>query len=160
MAGAPPQIDAKGPSDYLAAMSKQIFQSGMSWKVVEAKWPGICAALHDFDADWLATLSDADLSALMADTRLIRNRAKLEALRANAQTLLDLGAEYGGFKNYLQRHGDFEATVKDLRRRFKFLGDSGAYVFLYIVKEPVPDYDTWCASRGRVHHAHGEAAGG
>jgi hypothetical protein len=42
--------------------------------------------------------------------------------------------------------------VKDLRKRFKFMGDSGCFIFLYVVGEPVPSYDDWCASRGREHH--------
>jgi hypothetical protein len=30
-----------------------------------------------------------------------------------------------------------------MKKRFKFLGDSGAYIFLYTVKEKVPDYHEW-----------------
>ena len=59
-----------------------------------------------------------------------------------------------GFKNYLQSHGGFEETVKDLRKRFKFMGDSGSFIFLYVIGEPVPSYDDWCKSRGREHHGH------
>jgi hypothetical protein len=39
--------------------------------------------------------------------------------------------------------------VKDLRKRFSFLGDFGAYYFLYVVKEPVPDYHAFRGSRGQ-----------
>ena len=77
-----------------------------------------------------------------------RNVRKIEATVRNAQTMCELEAEYGSFRDYLQSHGDFEATVKDLRKRFSFLGDFGAYVFLYIVKEPVPDYHAFRVSRG------------
>src|SRR5207237_864961 len=45
-----------------------------------------------------------------------------------------------------------ESTLADLRRQFKDLGDTGAYYFLWVVGEPVPSYDEWCASRGRSHH--------
>ena len=34
---APDQIEPASLGDYLEVMSKAIFQSGMSWKVVEAK---------------------------------------------------------------------------------------------------------------------------
>jgi hypothetical protein len=37
-----------------------------------------------------------------------------------------------------------------MRKRFKFLGDFGAFYFLYVVGEPVPEYEVWCASRGRT----------
>jgi len=149
--GAPQQIDPQGPSDYLAVMSKAVLQTGMSWTLIDKKWTGILAAFHDFDAEYVATLGDEDMSRLMQDTRVIRNRPKLEAIRENARRILDLDDQHGTFKAYLESFGDFELTVKDLRKRFKFLGDSGAYVFLYIVRQPVPAYDDWCASRGRTH---------
>jgi 3-methyladenine DNA glycosylase Tag len=148
--GAPPQVDASGASDYLAVMSKSVFQTGMSWTVVEAKWLGIVEALHGFDAERVASLGDAEIGFLMQDARVIRNRSKLEAVRDNARMLLDLEDQYGSVGAYLRSQGDFEATVKDLRRRFRFLGDMGAFHFLYVVKEPVPSYDEWCASRGRA----------
>jgi hypothetical protein len=33
--------------------------------------------------------------------------------------------------------------VKDLRKQFKFVGDMGAYHFLWIVSEEVPPYEEW-----------------
>ena len=30
-----------------------------------------------------------------------------------------------------------------MRNRFKFLGDMGIYYFLWVVSEPVPDYEEW-----------------
>src|SRR5207253_8435203 len=92
----------------------------------------------------------AEIEALMADTCVIRNRAKLEGTVDNAQTLLELDAEHGGFRRYLRSHDGFEATVADLKRQFRFLGDTGAYYFLYVVGEEVPPHDEWSAThRGR-----------
>jgi hypothetical protein len=34
---------------------------------------------------------------------------------------------------YLRSHRGFEETVADLRRQFRFIGDSGAYHFLWSV---------------------------
>ena len=84
----------------------------------------------------------------MGDERVIRSRSKIEATIANAETMLELDEEHKGFKRYLRCHNDFEATVKDLRKRFKFLGDHGAYRFLWIVGEKVPAYQDWAHSRG------------
>ena len=84
----------------------------------------------------------------MGDERVIRSRSKIEATIANAETMLELDEEHKGFKRYLRCHNDFEATVKDLRKRFKFLGDHGAYRFLWIVGEEVPSYQDWAHSRG------------
>ena len=85
---------------------------------------------------------------LLEDDRVIRSRSKIEATVANAETMLELDEEYGSFRRYLRGHDDFEALVKDLRKRFKFLGDHGAYRFLWIVGERVPSWDEWSASRG------------
>ena len=149
---APQQIEPQSLADYLAVMCKAVFHSGMSWAVVEAKWPDITAAMHDFDPVAIAFLSEKDLDALAQDKRVIRNRRKLAAIVKNAQAMRDLEAEHGSFQGYLRSHGGFEPTVKDLRKRFGFLGETGAYYFLYVVGEDVPSYEEWCASRGRQPH--------
>ncbi len=150
--GAPEQIQPKVLGDYLDVMSQSVFQSGMSWRVVKAKWPTTREAFHNFDALAVASMSGAEMTALQKDTRVIRNARKLEAVQENARTMIELDEQYKGFRNYLQSHGGFEETVKDLRKRFKFMGDSGCFIFLYVVGEPVPSYEDWCKSRGREHH--------
>ena len=130
-------------------MSKAVFQSGMSWKVIENKWPGIREAMRDFDADAVATLSERDIDALVQDTRVIRNRRKLEAIAGNAMRMVELNNEHGSFRDYLRSHEDFDALVKDLRRQFRFLGETGCYFFLYVAGEEVPPYEEWRASRGK-----------
>ncbi len=149
---APQKIEPQSLADYLEVMCKAVFQSGMSWAVVKAKWPDIKAAMHDFDPVAIAFLSEKELDELAQDKRVIRNRRKLAAIVKNAQTMRDLEEEHGSFQNYLRSHGGFEATVKDLRKRFSFLGETGIYYFLYVVNEDVPAYEEWCASRGRQPH--------
>jgi 3-methyladenine DNA glycosylase Tag len=108
---APAQIIPRSANDYLDVMSKAVFQSGISWRVVEAKWPSTRKAFHDFDVRRVASLSERDLDALAADTRVIRNRKKLEAIAGNAARMLELEAEHGSFKKYLRSCGPFEETV-------------------------------------------------
>lgn len=146
---APQQIQPNSLGDYLEVMSKAIFQTGISWQVVNNKWPGIREAFHNFDHRAVASFTEDNLAELCQDTRVIRNRRKIEAIIDNARLMLDLEEEHAGFQSYLRSHGDFEACVADLRKRFKFLGDTGAFYFLYVVGEQVPDYEDWCASRGR-----------
>jgi len=143
---APGRITPQTPGDYLEVMSKVVFQSGMSYKIVESKWPGIRAAFHDFNADRVARMTPSEIDQLTEDTSVIRNRRKLEAVVANAQKILELEAEFGGFQKYLRSHGDFVSLVKDLRNQFKFLGEMGCYYYLYVVGEEVPDHEKWQAS--------------
>ena len=145
--GAPKQIEPKSLGDYLEVMSKSVFQTGISWRVVENKWAGIREAFRGFDAQAVASMGERDIDKLAGDTRVIRNRRKLEAIVENANRLLQLEAEHGSFRNYLRSHGGFEAKVKDLKKQFKFLGETGSYVFLYIVGEQVPPHEEWEASR-------------
>jgi 3-methyladenine DNA glycosylase Tag len=142
---APKQIRPGSLNDYLAVMSKAVFQSGMSWKVVESKWPGITAALHGFDIHRVANLTPPELDELAKDERVIRNRRKLEAIINNARQMLALDREYGSFQRYLRSHGDFEATLQAMRRDFKFMGPTGVYFFLYVVGEPVPPHEEFRA---------------
>lgn len=142
----PERIEPKRLGDYLETMSKSVLQAGISWKVVDAKWPGIRDAFRGFDAETVANLGEADLDELTGDTRVIRNRRKLEAIVHNARTMLDLEEKYGGFRDYLRSHEDFYAAAADIRKQFKFLGDMGCYHFMWVVGEDVPPYEEWRAT--------------
>ncbi len=145
-----PKIENASLDDYLEVMSKVVFQSGISWRVVNAKWDGISEGFRGFDVGAVVTMSDDDLDELAQDTKMIRNRRKLGAIVHNAQRIVDLDAEHGDLQGYLRSHGDFEATVKDLRKQFKFVGDVGCYHFLYVVCEEVPTPEEWmCAQEAK-----------
>ena len=135
--GPPEKINPQSLNDYLEIMSKSVFQSGMSWKVIENKWLGTKEAFHGFDVETVADLHEKDVEDLMQDTRVVRNFRKLNAIVYNAQKMLDLDKEHGTFKNYLRSHGGFDETLKAIRKDFKFMGPTGIYVFLYIVGEDV-----------------------
>ena len=81
---APTLIEIKSLGDYLEVMSKAVFQTGISWKVVESKWPQLREAMRNFDIDSVATRSTDDLEELAQYTRVIRNRRKLAAIVHNA----------------------------------------------------------------------------
>ena len=145
---APERIEPQTLGDYLEVMSRSVFQSGISWRVVEAKWPDIRDAFRGFDAEAVASLTEPDIDELATDKRVIRNRRKLAAIAGNARRMVELEEEHGSFRDYLRSHDDFDERVKDLRKQFKFVGEMGAYHFLWVVGDEVPDYETWCASRG------------
>ncbi len=138
---APEKIEPKSLDDYLDVMSKTVFQSGMSWRVIESKWPGTREAFRGFDAQAVADMTLQDIDELAKDTRVIRNRRKLEAVVGNANRMIELEKEHGSFKNYLRSHGDFKSTVAAMRKDFKFLGEMGSYFFLYVVGEEVPPHE-------------------
>ena len=145
--GTPPErIKIEALGDYLEVMSKAVFQSGMSWKVVESKWESTREAFNNFDIEKVANLTPFDLEELAKDTRVIRNRRKLQAIADNAKKMLDLESEYGNFQKYLRSHGNFDSTLKQIRKDFKFMGPTGIYYFLYVVGEEVPPHDEFEAT--------------
>ncbi len=58
---APTQIEIKSLSDYLEVMSKAVFLTGISWKVVVPKWPQLREAMRNFVIDSVPTRSTDDL---------------------------------------------------------------------------------------------------
>jgi 3-methyladenine DNA glycosylase Tag len=147
MQGPPPQIKPKDLDDYLEQLSKGVFQAGISWRVVDAKWPGIKSAFKDFGTERVARMSDRDIDKLAEDPRMIRSRPKIAAVVHNAQVLLDLERD-GGFRKHLRSFDEYEDLATDLKKRFKFVGDSGAYHFLWTVSHPVPDWRKWAKAHG------------
>lgn len=84
------------PDDrWLSAMAQWIFRAGISWQVVEAKWPGIEEAFGGFQIGPLSMMDDDRLDALLADRRVIRAGAKILAIRDNAAFLRQVGG-FGG----------------------------------------------------------------
>jgi 3-methyladenine DNA glycosylase Tag len=137
----PEQVNPDSLDVYLEVMSKAVFQSGMSWKVVEAKWPGIQEAFLGFDVGKVAALSPFDIEELAKDKRVIRNRRKLEAIVHNARQILALDEEYGSFQEYLRSQEEFDGTLKRMKKDFKFMGPTGVYYLLYVTGEAVPPHD-------------------
>ena len=135
--GPPEKITPKSLNDYLEIMSKSVFQSGMSWKVIENKWPETREAFHGFDVRTVANFNELDIEELTKDTHVVRNYRKLVAVVSNALKMLELQEEYGSFQKYLRSHGGFDETLNAIRKDFKFMGPTGIYVFLYVVGEDV-----------------------
>jgi len=139
--GPPEKITPQSLNDYLEIMSKSVFQSGMSWKVVESKWPSTKEAFRGFEIETVANFHEKNIDDLTSDTRVIRHYRKLAAIVFNAKKILELDKEHGSFQQYLRSHGSFDATLKAIHKDFKYMGPSGTYVFLYIIGEDVIPHD-------------------
>jgi len=68
-------------------LSLEAFQSGLSWITILRRRPGFRAAFADFKIATVAEFTDTDRERLLADTGIIRNRAKIDATLANARVL-------------------------------------------------------------------------
>ena len=139
----PVRIKPTKLADYFEVLSKAVFEAGMSWEIIEAKWPGFREAFDGFDAEKVAAYTPDDLDRLMADTRIVRNGRKVEATIHNAKAMLEIEREFGSFGKYLEAKRPFESQAADLRKRFKHVGAFGVYYFLYVVGEEVPPHEEY-----------------
>ncbi|WP_118135754.1 DNA-3-methyladenine glycosylase I [Oceanicella sp. SM1341] len=80
---------------WLSTMARCLFQAGFNWQVIEARWPGFEAAFGGFDPARVAMYHDAEMDRLLADSRIVRNGAKLAAVTANAGFLRAIAQEHG-----------------------------------------------------------------
>ncbi|HEY4020770.1 MAG TPA: DNA-3-methyladenine glycosylase I [Pseudonocardiaceae bacterium] len=71
-------------------LSLEGFQSGLSWITILRKRPGFRQAFADFDPKVVAEFTEVDVERLMADTGIVRNRAKILAAIKNAKAVLAL----------------------------------------------------------------------
>jgi 3-methyladenine DNA glycosylase Tag len=139
-------------ADYLETMSRAVFTAGMGAAVIDRKWAGTVEAFDGFDPAAVAAYTPADVERLLGDDRIVRNRKKVEATVHNAGELMVVEREFGGIRPYLDSFADTEDLIADLHRRFRFLGESVARMFLYAVAFREKEQEAWA----REHF--GEAA--
>ncbi len=123
------------------------FQAGLSWLVVLRKREAFQAAFHQFDPAKVARFDDDDVERLMAEPRIIRARAKIQATIQGARIYLDMQQAGQAFSTYIwslaggkpiQNTGPVPASTvlsekisKDLKQRgFKFVGPVIVYAWL------------------------------
>lgn len=81
-------------------LSLECFQSGLSWATILRKRDAFRAAFHEFDPDTVAAFGPADIARLLADSGIVRNRAKILATINNAAATQALRAE-GGLADFI-----------------------------------------------------------
>jgi DNA-3-methyladenine glycosylase I len=128
-------------------LTLEAFQSGLSWITILRKRPAFRQAFAGFSMKKVAAFDDADVERLLADTGIVRNRAKIEAAISNARAALDLP---GGLAKLLWSFApeprpsrpatraqvpsstpESVALAKDLKKRgFKFVGPTTAYALM------------------------------
>jgi len=139
----PERIENPTLADYLAVLSRAIFQAGLSWKMIESRWDDYLRLFDGFDPVLVAHYGEGDVERILADGGVVRTRKKIVATIENAKTLLELERRPGGVRGYLHSFPDYEALTADMRARFKFLGALSAYYVLFRTGEPVPRFEEW-----------------
>ncbi|MGP6088024.1 DNA-3-methyladenine glycosylase I [Antarctobacter jejuensis] len=127
------------PDDrWLAQFARGIFQAGISWQVVENKWPGIEEAFYGFDVGRSALMSEDWYDELLDDPRIIRSPPKVEAIQQNAAFIQEVAAEAGSFGRKVADWPaeDFAGLLDWLKKEGSRLGGAtGAYALRVLGKE-------------------------
>jgi len=129
-------------------------QAGLSWSTILRKREGYRKAFENFDAQKISRYSGNDISRLLVNSEIIRNKLKINATITNARAFLQVQEQFGSFDHYIWQfvHGrpiqnswermidipsstsESEAMSKDLRKRgFKFVGATICYAFMQAV---------------------------
>ncbi len=81
-------------------MSLQVFQAGLTWRMILNKRDGFRSAFNNWSIKTVAGFGPAEVEALRTDPGIIRNRLKIQATVENARTVLALQSEHGSFCNW------------------------------------------------------------
>lgn len=142
-------VPVHGERELFERLTLEAFQSGLAWITILRRREGFRTAFAGFDPAVVAAYDEDDVERLMADTGIIRNRAKITAAVANARALLDLhdrGLSLDGLfwsaaplapgtRPRPRTYADLPASTpesaalaKELKRQgFRFVGPTTAY---------------------------------
>ena len=134
--------DKRPPNDdtYFENMTRVIFLAGLSWKIIDKKWPNFKNAFKNFSIGKVEEFSENDVQRLMSDASIVRNRAKIIATINNAKQFRNIKKEYGSFQRYLDsldKSSNYALVIKELGKKFSRIGPSSARIFLYSVGENI-----------------------
>ena len=145
-------------------------QAGLSWITVLRKRENYRQLMHQFDPEPIAAWGEPELTALMQEPGIIRNRRKLAATVENARAFLRVQEAFGSFDQYIWRFVDgipvqnnwaalseippqtptAVQMSKDLKRRgFTFVGPTICYSFMQAVGM-VNDHLVGCFRHGEL----------
>jgi len=145
-------------------------QAGLSWSTILNKRDNYRRAFARFDPEKVARFGAREVTKLLADAGIVRNRLKIESAIGNARAFLEVRREFGSFDAYLwgfvggrplqsrlrsmkrvpARTPVSDALSRDLKRRgFGFVGSTIVYAFMQAVGV-VNDHLTNCFRRAQL----------
>jgi DNA-3-methyladenine glycosylase I len=110
----------------------EINQAGLSWITILKKADNFRRAYDNFELAKVAKYSEKDITRLLNDAGIIRNRLKINAAIVDAQKILELQKECGSFRNWLDSHHPLskEEWIKLFKKTFVFTGGEIVNEFL------------------------------
>ncbi len=155
-------VPLHGTKALFERMSLEAFQSGLSWLIILRKRDSFRRAFDGFDPARVAAFDDTRIAVLLADSGIVRNRAKIEATIRNARALVDLDLDSLLWSFAPTEHAapasnadvpavtpESKAMAKELKRRgFAFVGPTTCYALMQATGM-VDDHLTDCWRSGQ-----------
>lgn len=129
--------------EYLAVMSRAVFQAGLSWAQIDRQWEQLTAAFEGFEPERVARYTDRDVTRIGRTPGIVHSERKVRATIHNARMLLELAERYGSLRGYLGSFKNYGALCADIKDRFAYVGDISVYYFLFRVGAKVPSFGRW-----------------
>jgi 3-methyladenine DNA glycosylase Tag len=127
-------------SAYFENLSRCVFQSGLNWATIAVRWPAFRETFEGFNINRIAGYSARDITRLMGDARIIRNRNKILATIHNAREFEMILSEKGSVSAWLDgldKSNNYDGVVKRIASRFKHMGPTSIPLWLYSVGEDI-----------------------
>jgi len=114
----------EGDDELFERLLLEINQAGLSWLTILKKRDGFREAYEGFSVERIAAYGEEDRARLLNDSRIIRNRLKVDAAIANAGRVLELRGSHGSFAAWIEAHHPLEKVewVKLFKKTFRFTG--------------------------------------
>jgi len=129
-------------------MCLQVFQAGLTWRMVLSRRDSFRAAFANWQIDAVAAMGPSDVERLREDPGIIRNRQKIQAVIANAVIVQGIRKEHGSFCDWFYDvlpGTEYPSLQKELRASFKFMGPEISRMWLMasgrITREEGDKYD-------------------
>ncbi|MFZ8907913.1 MAG: DNA-3-methyladenine glycosylase I [Nitrosopumilaceae archaeon] len=94
-------------------------QAGLSWVTILKRREGYRKAFANFDAKKVAKFNQKQISKLLQDESIIRNKLKINSAINNAKQFLNVQEEFGTFDKYIWSF----VNHKPIKNKFKKLSD-------------------------------------
>lgn len=137
--------------DHLEIMTRAIFQAGLSWAMIAARWETFREGFDRFAVTLVAQYGDADIERLMAMDGIIHSAKKISGTISNAKMLIAIDREFGSIATYAASFASYAELFADAGDRFAFLGDLSCYYWLFRTGNPVPVFEHWIATQPKDH---------
>jgi len=146
----------KTDAGHLERITLEVFQCGLSWRIVLVKRAALKAAFRDFDVQRVAAMTAREAEKVCTNAAVIRNRAKILATIHNARVMLDVAERHRTYRRWLDalpitHVRELPTAISHFKEAgFKFMGPETVKCYLMGCGKIDPEHEPGCHRAARV----------